>query len=374
MLHFEPGRPGQLPEILRFANQAFTVNGKAEDFATLLPKLYAPQAHSEPLHTLLYDGDALVGLFALHIQHCLVGGQRLKIGWIGTVSVAAQARGRGLLARLMGEANRLLDANGCALGVLGGQRQRYAPFGYEYGGTQWLFTITPRNLRGAVPNRDMTLAEWRPEVDLAAAYALFLRQPLHLDRSPANFAAVLQSWNSRLFLIRHLGQDVGYVTLTPNGDVYELLLELPQLLPGVLQALLPYTQGCLRLTLPPWAGPCHQVLAAICDQARLAENHSYRVHDWPQVLNAALTLRQTCGLPLPGRSFSFMVKDGGAYRITGGPCPACRVVRRSTGPLLPHHQAVRLLLGPDSALVPAAALAPPGWLPLPFCLSWMDGI
>lgn len=130
MVHLEQAQPEQLQELLAFAEEAFrTPEGKV-DFPTLLPKLYGPGADSAPLHTVLYEDGAPAGLYCLKIQDFNIAGTALRVGGIGTVCVDGRSRGKGHLALLMQDAQERMQAAGCDIAMLGGQRQRYERFGY----------------------------------------------------------------------------------------------------------------------------------------------------------------------------------------------------------------------------------------------------
>lgn len=61
--------------------------------------------------------------------------------------VDGRSRGKGHLALLMQDAQERMQAAGCDIAMLGGQRQRYERFGYVPAGAHWEFTLTPRNVR-----------------------------------------------------------------------------------------------------------------------------------------------------------------------------------------------------------------------------------
>ena len=122
MVHLEQAQPEQLQELLAFAEEAFrTPEGKV-DFPTLLPKLYGPGADSAPLHTVLYEDGAPAGLYCLKIQDFNIAGTALRVGGIGTVCVDGRSRGKGHLALLMQDAQERMQAAGCDIAMLGGQR------------------------------------------------------------------------------------------------------------------------------------------------------------------------------------------------------------------------------------------------------------
>ena len=133
MVHLEQAQPEQLQELLAFAEEAFrTPEGKV-DFPTLLPKLYGPGADSAPLHTVLYEDGAPAGLYCLKIQDFNIAGTALRVGGIGTVCVDGRSRGKGHLALLMQDAQERMQAAGCDIAMLGGQRQRVCTRGRALG-------------------------------------------------------------------------------------------------------------------------------------------------------------------------------------------------------------------------------------------------
>lgn len=367
MLEFRREEPGQRAELAAFAGRAFARKGVAEDFASLLPKLYGPQADPSPVHTLLYEDGRLAALFALQVADFTVAGCRLRTGWLGTVAVREDCRGRGHLARLMEQAQRQMAESGCDLAVLGGQRQRYGRFGFEPGGTQWQFTLQPRNIRD-LPRPGETEVRPLMEADMDRVMDLWRQQPVLGPRSRDDFGLVLSSWGSTPLGLWQNGRLCGYCTCNAQGQVLELCLPDPSLLPSLLAPLLDRC-GWLTVTLGPWPGPCQRMLASCSEQVRLVENHSYRIFHWQPVLEASLALRRRWS-PLPEGRLLVPIGGEGCLEFDG---TRCAWTPGTDGGGLTAREAVRLLWGPDSALVCASAV-PPGWLPLPLAFPWLDGI
>ena len=202
MVHLEQAQPEQLQELLAFAEEAFrTPEGKV-DFPTLLPKLYGPGADSAPLHTVLYEDGAPAGLYCLKIQDFNIAGTALRVGGIGTVCVDGRSRGKGHLALLMQDAQERMQAAGCDIAMLGGQRQRYERFGYVPAGAHWEFTLTPRNVRD-IRTGGVALAPLAEYPSwLESARALHEKQPVTCARGgDASFLTVLQSWRAEPYAV-----------------------------------------------------------------------------------------------------------------------------------------------------------------------------
>ena len=382
MYHFELGRSGQQAEILAFIERAFATAGATPGFERLLPKLYGSGRESESHHILLYADTTLEGVCAVQVQTFIVAGQPLQVGWVGSVAVAPEARGKGHLERLVTQANRMMEQTGCDLAVLGGQRQRYRRFGYEYGGSQLECTLTSRNLNGAKPGsvqlRPLESDErWRLQ-----AYEVWQRGPVRAARTQQNFFEVLCSWGAQPCAVLYKDKFAGYCTLEILPDravLRELYLDEAVPWDAFGARVLEFAEReAFTAVLPPWAGRLQSQLAVEAEKAQLVENHSYRVLRWSQVLAAALALRaETSVTPnIPG-SFCFTMDNGPPLRLwaeEGGPLRCSPALSGETPLSLSGEAAVRLLLGPLSALEPGAKSVPPGWLPLPLAFSWQDGI
>ncbi len=139
------------------------------------------------------DG-APAGLYCLKIQDFNIAGTALRVGGIGTVCVDGRSRGKGHLALLMQDAQERMQAAGCDIAMLGGQRQRYERFGYVPAGAHWEFTLTPRNVRD-IRTGGVALAPLAEYPSwLESARALHEKQPVTCARGgDASFLTVLQS-------------------------------------------------------------------------------------------------------------------------------------------------------------------------------------
>lgn len=379
MYRLEQGRPGQMPEIIEFAKRAFSTPQMPVDFPRLLPKLYGLDKSTEDCHTLLYNGHVLEGMYALRVISVQAAGLPLRVGWIGTVAVSPEARGKGHLQRLMEHANLRLEQLGCDLGVLGGHRQRYQRFGYEYAGTQWEFELDGRNLRQVCAGK-YRLQRLAPDSPfLHRISCQHSEKPIFCQRPETELYDILCSWQAVPWVILKGGEYAGYCTVEME-DKNAILREFCPLdgadaLPVCRAALRDLECEGMQIVLPPWPGREQKTLAAAAGRVRLAENHNYRVVHWQPVLQAAAAVRQVVGPPMADGALQFALQEGPALelRVEKGRVELEQKAQRPSREWQPQ-QAVRLLLGPDSALADPGCAIPPGWLPLPLSFSWQDGI
>ena len=322
MVHLEQAQPEQLQELLAFAEEAFrTPEGKV-DFPTLLPKLYGPGADSAPLHTVLYEDGAPAGLYCLKIQDFNIAGTALRVGGIGTVCVDGRSRGKGHLALLMQDAQERMQAAGCDIAMLGGQRQRYERFGYVPAGAHWEFTLTPRNVRD-IRTGGVALAPLAEYPSwLESARALHEKQPVTCARGgDASFLTVLQSWRAEPYAVLQDGMFAGYCALAEGKPprLQELVLPDAALLPAFAAALAQHTGAAgVRVQLYPWQRAELAYFASVAEQGVCVPNHSYRVFHWAAAARAAMALQRTYDDTAILDEFILEVENEGRLRFGPG--------------------------------------------------------
>lgn len=133
-------------EAIDLMNFAFSSPGAPLDFERLLPKLYqATDEHMSCHYAAVCDGGirAIVGLYPLDWH---IDGSRLRLAGIGGVSTHPRYRERGLMQKLMRHCVEEARSQGYHLSWLGGQRQRYAYFGYENCGVAVRLELKKKNV------------------------------------------------------------------------------------------------------------------------------------------------------------------------------------------------------------------------------------
>lgn len=147
MINVRISQDADREKLIACADSAFGDSVPVGGFAGLLPKLYGPGARVGGNHLIAEEDGEILGVVLAEPMEYRVFGERLKIASVGTVSVAGQARGRGIMRLLMDETMRRLREEGFDLAFLGGQRQRYAYWGFQGCGTQMGFSWNQANLK-----------------------------------------------------------------------------------------------------------------------------------------------------------------------------------------------------------------------------------
>ena len=149
MAHLTYGRgtEEQFAEYLELINLVFGYTNTANSFDLLLPKLYQPELKPAYNSFNAYkDGKmvAAIGSFPLATQVLDV---TLKGMGIGNVAVHPDHRREGHMKAALNMSIQDMIDQGIDFSCLGGQRQRYNYFSYDYAGPCYHYNIGPGNLK-----------------------------------------------------------------------------------------------------------------------------------------------------------------------------------------------------------------------------------
>ena len=130
------------------------------------------------------------------------------------------------MQRLMRRCVEEARTQGYHLSWLGGQRQRYAYFGYERCGTAIQFNLNKSNIAhttGTLSHIHFEAIAQHQGDRLQRAFALHAAQAVHTQRPEAELYAHLTCWNSQPHAALVGNEMVGYLIVRPGGAIGELL-------------------------------------------------------------------------------------------------------------------------------------------------------
>lgn len=346
MINVRISQDADREKLIACADSAFGDSVPVGGFAGLLPKLYGPGARVGGNHLIAEEDGEILGVVLAEPMEYRVFGERLKIASVGTVSVAGQARGRGIMRLLMDETVRRLREEGFDFAFLGGQRQRYAYWGFQGCGTQMGFSWNQANLKhgselpqeerielvpmgvpvaeshtsdgAAVESRtaDSAAVESRTvedaftdslpkntlrETDLRfteAAWRMWAGEEVGVRRDRERFFDILCSWQGKPYACMRQGRFAGYVVLGPSEDqgyarILEMVLEDGVSVPALLHAL-SGSLGITRGSVKPGYIKQGQMreLEEFCEGESLGCSQRFLILDWCRVLRAMMTMKQ----------------------------------------------------------------------------------
>ena len=377
-------RADDFEDAMDFMNLVFSASSPT-DFPRLLPALYQPDDEMMGWNWAVREAGrirAVVGSFPIEWQ---LGNTRLAMAGIGGVSSHPRRRGAGYMRQLMHHCIARMRDEGKHLSWLGGQRQRYAYFGYEKCGIGHSFTLSKTNLRHAYGDASSSLV-FQPldAADLthrAGCIELHDAQPYRCQRTAERFDFQLRSWRNKPYIaLAPDGRMVGYLVANGSGDsVTEIhavsegnpLLEVARAWTGQQSG------NSTHFDLAPWH-PLVRQLGPLAESVSTSYTGNWQVFKWLETLEALLDVRAAIGPLVDGRICIEIIGYGTLTLEVQNGATRCEKTEEKPAISVDAPTAHRLFFGP---LAPSAVaeLTPDSaaldqWCPLPLFLGKQDGV
>lgn len=376
MVTYRKARPEEREAYIAFANMVFTNNGDVTDFETLVPKVYGANVDSSDMHYLAVDDEkGIRGLLAVMPNELYIGGETLKIGYIGSVSVHPEARGEGHMKVLMNMAIEDMKNGGVDISLLGGHRQRYEYFDFAKGGIGYSVTISEPNVKHALKHVDASDVRFE-EITFDSswvdpAYAMFEKQQVRFCRNRTRFVDICCNYNCRPWAILCGGAFAGYLICnTAKDGIAEMIVESADVLDKAVKAwILQNNLKRIQMSLPVWNQDMLKRLGCYAGDTSFGMRVQSSVYNPRKVLKAMLTaksgferLEDGClTLNVEGDHFTVEMRNGLVRVYDGGENPVC----------LNRLQASQLFAYAFD--YEGRAQTPAGWFPLPLYETAPDG-
>lgn len=365
-------------ELMEFLNRAFGFE-PGKDFLSFLPKLYREEYDPCRYQLAVRENGCIRGAAGMYPVTLQAAGERLRCCAIGNVAVEQACRGQGTMSLLMSEAVKAALAEGYDLAVLGGQRQRYALFGFEPGGFEYVFTVTRTNVRhcfGKEYASELSLREiCREDTELLKeADRLYRQQPCYAEREIGKLYDILCSWSYRPFAVLLGDRFEGYC-LRKDSEIREIVLRDPHDL-GSLCGACTAEWGDVRLCIPSYERQMLFEAERIAENYRVERWEKYLIYRFETVLSAMLKLKSVQDIPDDGELTVLIHGIGGEERLrlsvkNGKP----NVSRCETGEIdltLSYREAMELFFSEFSEYRRSLPAAVRWWFPLPLSMRMAD--
>jgi len=283
---------------IALADRVFMDEGVDIRFAEEIPKVYAPGVDSARFQRIVLEDGVVRALIAVlpGILHTACGD--LRTGYVGTVSVAPEARGRGYMKRLMADWIEAEKARGRDLMLLGGQRQRYGYFGFAQGGECYTFTVSRRSVRHGLRDADasgVSFCEIFPgTAEETAADALRKTQCAYYDRDWCGFAVACRSYRHVPMAAIEQGRLIGYLVMKRGdpADVCECFAADSAALDKLIKAWMETNDlNRCEVQIPVWDRATLKHLRAWAEDLSMNPSLMIRVLDYPRVVATLLHLK-----------------------------------------------------------------------------------
>lgn len=288
-------------DLIDFINMVFSQSSEPHDFKKLLPKLYADDEDKTDCHYIVKENGkikAVVGVFPTVLKS---GGQTLKLGQLGSVSVHPYARGKGYMKGLMNYAIDRSKADGYDALILGGLKNRYQYFGFQPTEILMKYRFIYENIRhqfseikGLISLEKITsqASPW-----LGKAKALYDSREIKIDRGSTDyFYKVLSSWGNDIYAVVKDGNFAGYLTIGENST---LLREIGLLnnrdLPEVLKVLFEQRNiEILTVLCPAYDREKCELLGKYSEAFSAVPGHSWHIFNFGKVLKVFMDIKNKC--------------------------------------------------------------------------------
>lgn len=366
--------------LLDLLNTSFAaVRNRPVDFLRGQPKMWVRDDVYMGRHLGLFEDGQLVAAVGIYPLELAVGNETLRFATTGNVATHPSCAGRGYFTKLFSLAMKEAELEGYDALRLGGEKQRYARFGFEDCGTLFRAELSEKN-RAAfdesrcagitfMPLSEDSLAELRYVRELTAKAPCYVkRYPTEGERDVLH---VLRSKYSEAYIAKRAGCPIGYLSAADMGKtVTELRAESAEDYLAVACAWQRGVGETISLTLAPWMKEELVCLSSVAQTVTVLAPSKFKFLHPERVADAFLKLKHSLS-PLPNGTLSLEIAGYGVLRLcvdeTGASCTLTNGTKADA--FLDGATAAKLLYGhlPPSlfADLPSFAAA---WLPLP--LSW----
>lgn len=285
-----------------------------------MPKVYSMNLNSSGHHHILKENGKIVAVVGVYKQAFQIGEIILKTGFIGSVSVSEQCRGKGYMRLLMEKAEEDMRKEGLSLAMLGGKRNRYGFFGFEIGGIYTEYDYVEENIRHTIGAESGPIVKLIPVNDASdpcidSMYELYKKECMTC-RSREYFYLSCITWEYYVFQIKINDKFAGYL-ISSEDCSYIAELELndwDDFLYVARECMSKVKQKKLIIRTQLWETEKSDVLQSTCELYRCIPNLSYKILDYPKALTAMLVLKQSYQHLSDGK-FNFHVTGIGLVKI-----------------------------------------------------------
>jgi len=360
--------------IIDLANECFPDDRDNGGMLARWPHCYIRRDEFVRNYLIIKDGPKVVSQVGYIDQTLLVEGTGIKAAGITGVSTSPNYRRRGFMTKLLNYCMTLMHEEDYALSDLGGDRQRYARFGWERAGRQWLFDITPRSLHALDTPKGYQVDQYGACPDeIGSTLAIHEGELLGVKRTRDHHEMLLGRKGKEVWLARG-GEGISAYAVADREDKNGEIIEFGGT-PDGMHALLTYlteTLGSEGMRIySPWSHPLNPLFFSISTRWHVNCQRMIKIINLEAIMHgfANQLIRRYRELGLRGsRKIALGIK-GTDQQVEIEFSPEELLVRRASGlsgaSMLSEFQIARLLFGPGT---PSAEFT------LPPSASFLDGI
>lgn len=375
-------------ELVEFLNKVFSRSeNRNVDFKMLVSKVYGDGVELSQRHHLIKEDGRIAAAIGVYQRAYHIGNTVLNTGFIGSVSVDPDMRGKGYMKLLMQKVEEDMRRQGIGLAMLSGNRNRYGYFGYEVGGLRYEFCFIKESITHTIgwttekhlelipiKNKDMVSEE---------IYRLYENTRVK-SCSKEEFFDRAMTWNGKLYAVKFEDKYLGYVILSENGEsISEIeLSDWNHLLEIIREVMLLGDKERISVYSLAWENEKNEAMQPKCESYSIRPACSYKVLDYVQTLKALFELQMVYKPHLAEDVLVIGVKDQGCYRIeirdttvTVTTVGTDEKAYESADIVVDGREFINAFMSSHLNLYESKAKKsyPAGWFPLGFAAAIVDG-
>ena len=367
--------------LLFVLNTSFAaVRSRPVDFLRGQPKMWVRDDLHMGRHLGVFEDGKLVSCMGIYPLNLRVGDETLRFATTGNVATLPEYAGRGYFTKLFSLAMEEAEREGYDALRLGGQKQRYARFGFEDCGTVYHALFSEKN-RAAMPDTEVELEPLDIDsvAELRYIRELTAKSPCYVERYPTenerDVYLVLHSKYSDAYIARRAGRPIGYLSAADGGKtITEVRGESAEDFFSIVCAWQKKTAASITVPLAPWMREELALMSSLAESVTALAPSKFKFLRPERIVNAFLKLKHSLS-PLPQGTFTVEIKNYGILRLSVEKENAACVLSNGVNAdlSLDFTTAAKLFFGP----LPAEIFAPippfaSAWLPLPLSWNFLD--
>lgn len=366
---------GDYDELLMVLNCAF----HNPDFTKTLPRMWVRDDAYMGKHLGLFEDGKLCSVVGIYPLPVVIGDQRLNFVTTGNVATLPECEGRGYFRTLFTRVVEEVEQGDYDAARLGGQRHRYARYGYEPCGQLYKFQFASDNRRNyfdasyeSVQLLELRQSDtqWLTFVRELSNSKRFYVERCGNDRERDVFRTLCAKRCTPYIALRE-GNPIGYLCANDGGRyVPEMRADSAESFMQILCAWQAETGEKITVAVAPYMTGELEALSRCAHEVTVTTPSRFKIIRWERVCDALMKLQFSLR-KMPAGNFYLNIQDYGTLHFfadeTGAGC-----TREDSAPYdlsLTAERAAPFLFGPyiPSLIAPEYSRMN-AWFPLP--LSW----
>lgn len=372
-------------ELLTMLNYVFSHKyGRPTDFERELPKMWVRDEESMSKHIGVWEDGRLCSVVGVYPLPAKVAGIPCLFATTGNVATLPEYEGRGFMSTAFAQAMEAVGKMGVDAARLGGNRQRYARFGFEGCGTVYNFCFEQsdrvrffKEYAGGISFRE--IQETDVEI-LDFCNKLSRTRMFYVERSTEHdYREVYRAMCGKVktpYIAFQDGLPIGYLCASDkNGDIGELKAVTIDALKDMICAWQEKWDKMIRFPIAPYMTEELRLFVQGADTYGITYPSRFRIMNWVKLVDAFMKLKASYE-QMPEGELVIEIVDYGCLNIyvRGGEA-GCEFTAKNAKLRLDSLAASRLIFGPMPPLeITDAAPLLRAWFPLPLTWDFLDAV